>query len=99
MPKVPTSKMKALSKMLNDIGYSGIYFATSTALELHDYQYNSPDPDMAVGKYRNREEAAIAVAELLRELIRRVEELKPRISWNDELENELKTLKTELGTQ
>ena len=52
MPRVQTSKMKALSKMLNDIGYSGIYFATSTALELHDYQYNGPDPDMAMSKYQ-----------------------------------------------
>ena len=37
--------------------------------------------------------------ELLRELARRIEELKPRIRWNDELENALKALKTELGTQ
>ncbi|GAB6944294.1 PaREP1 family protein [Vulcanisaeta sp. JCM 14467] len=99
VPRIPTSKMKALSKMLNDIGYSGIYFATSTALELHDYQYNGPDPDLAVSKYRNREEAAIAVTELLKELARKVEELKPRIRWNDELENTLKALKTELGMQ
>ena len=99
VPRVPTSKMKALSKMLNDIGYSGIYFATSTALELHDYQYNGPDPDMAMSKYRSREEAATAVTELLKELVRRIEELKSRIRWSDELENTLKALKTELGMQ
>lgn len=92
VPRVLTNKMKALSKMLNDIGYTGIYFATSTALKLHGYQYNGPDPDMALSKYRNREKGnnAIAMMELLKELTRRVEELKPMIRWSDELENALK---------
>jgi hypothetical protein len=42
---------------------------------------------MAVSKYRSREEAAVDVKLLVRELVRRVEELKPRVKWYDELEN------------
>ena len=97
--KVPITRMVRLSQMLEEIGYSGISPAMDTALNLHDYQRNGPDPDMAVSKYRNREETATAVTELLKELTRRVEELKPRIRWNNELENTLKTLKTELSIQ
>ncbi len=97
VPRVPTTRMKALSQMLEEIGYAGIYFATSTALELHDYQYNGPDPDMALSKFRDRQEAATAVVKLTGELIRRVEELKPRTKWSDELEKALKELKDEFS--
>ncbi len=82
--------------MLEEVGHGGLYFATSTALELHDYQYNGPDPDLALSKFRDREEAAVAVVKLIGELIRRVEELKPRTKWSDELENTLKELKEEI---
>ncbi|BDR91646.1 PaREP1 family protein [Vulcanisaeta souniana] len=93
VPRVPTTRMKALSQILEEIGYVGIYFATSTALELHDYQHNGPDPDMAMSKYRNRQEAAVAVINLIKELMRRIEELKPRIKWSDDLESAFKALK------
>jgi len=36
-PRVPTTRMKALSNMLEDVGHAGLVFATSTALDLHDY--------------------------------------------------------------
>ena len=52
VPKIPTSRMKALSQMLEGIGYSEISFITNRALNLHDYQYNGPDPDMSLSKYR-----------------------------------------------
>ncbi len=68
------------------------------ALELHDYQYNGLDPDLVMSKYRNREEAAVDVKLLVRELIRRIEELKARVKWTDELENALTELKRELGS-
>ncbi len=93
VPRVPTTRMKALSQMLEEIGYAGIYFATSTALELHDYQYNGPDPDMALSKFRNRQEAAVAVVNLIRKLVRFVEMLKSRVKWSDDLENTFKALK------
>ncbi|RFA94294.1 PaREP1 family protein [Pyrobaculum aerophilum] len=83
VPRLPTTRMVALSQILEEIGYAGLYFATSAALDLHDYQYNGPDPDMALSKFRSREEAAKATLELIKELIRRVEELKPRVRWSD----------------
>ncbi len=58
VPRIPMSRMKALSQMLEEIGHQGILPWTAVALDLHDYQYNGPDPDMAMSKYRNREEAA-----------------------------------------
>ena len=93
VPRVPTSRMKALSQMLEEVGHRGISAWTSIALDLHDYQYNGPDPDMALSKYRNREEAAVDVELLINELIRRVEELKPRIRWSDELDGAMTELK------
>jgi hypothetical protein len=90
IPRVPTSRMKALSQMLEEAGHPGISLGTALALDLHDYQYNGLDPDMAVSKYRSREEAAVDVKLLVRELVKRVEELKPRVKWYDELENTLK---------
>jgi len=92
VPRVPTGRMKALSQMLEEAGHPGISLGTALALDLHDYQYNGPDPDMAVSKYRSRGEAAVDVKLLVRELVRRVEELKPRIKWGIELENMLKTV-------
>ncbi|GAB6944295.1 PaREP1 family protein [Vulcanisaeta sp. JCM 14467] len=96
VPRVPITRMVRLSQMLEEIGYSGISPATDTALNLHDYQRNGPDPDMAVSKYRDREEAAVDIKLLINELVRRIEELKPKIKWGDELENALKVLREEL---
>ena len=96
VPRVPTTRMKALSQMLEEVGHGGISPWTDNALDLHDYQYNGPDPDLAVSKYRNREEAAIDIKLLINELVRRVEELKPKVKWSDELENALSELKRTL---
>jgi hypothetical protein len=85
--RVPTSRIKTLSQMLESLGHNSLSAWSDKALNLHDYQYNGPDPDMAVSKYRSREEAAVDVKLLVRELVRRVEELKPRVKWYDELEN------------
>jgi hypothetical protein len=44
---------------------------TALALDLHDYQYHGPDPDMALSKYATRESAAADVVELLlKELVK-----------------------------
>ena len=93
IPRIPTSRMISLSQMLEEIGYSEITFITDRALNLHDYQYNGPDPDMALSKYRNREEASKAIKSLIKEVMRLIEGLKTRIKWGSELENEYEELK------
>ncbi len=97
VPRVPTTKMKFLSQMLGEIGYEGLIFATSTALDLHDYQYHGPDPDMALSKYRSKEEAAYDVLELVAEIVKRVEGLKGRVKWSGELERALEELRERLN--
>ncbi len=86
VPRVPTAKMKELSRLLRDVGHVGITYVTDKALDFHDYQYHGPDPDMALSKYATGESAAADVVELLQELVRRVEALKGRIKWSDGLE-------------
>ncbi|WP_333638839.1 PaREP1 family protein [Pyrobaculum aerophilum] len=97
VPRVPTGRIKALSQMLEEVGHGGIAAWTAMALDLHDYQYHGPDPDMALSKYRNREEAARDVVLLLKELARRVEALKQRVKWSDDLERALSALRAEIG--
>ena len=89
MPRVPTAKMKELSRLLKAAGHEGITFVTALALDLHEYQYHGPDPDMALSKYTTRESAAADVLLLLKELARRVETLKSRVKWTEELEKAL----------
>ena len=93
VPRIPTAKMKELSRLLRDVGHEGITFVTDKALNLHDYQYHGPDPDMALSKYATRESAAADVVELLQELVRRVKALKGRVRWSDELEKALEEVK------
>jgi Archaeal PaREP1/PaREP8 family. len=88
--------MKELSHLLRDVGHEGITFLTDKALDLHDYQYHGPDPDMALSKYTTRESAAADVVELIQELARRVETLKKRIKWGDELEKALEEVRRAL---
>jgi thermostable 8-oxoguanine DNA glycosylase len=93
VPRVPTTRMKELSRLLRDVGHEGITFVTDKALDLHDYQYHGPDPDMALSKYATRESAAADVVELIQELTKRIETLKGRIRWSDELEHALEEVK------
>jgi Archaeal PaREP1/PaREP8 family. len=81
---------------VRDVGHEGITFLTDKALDLHDYQYHGPDPDMALSKYTTRESAAADVVELIQELARRVETLKKRIKWGDELEKALEEVRRAL---
>ncbi len=96
VPRVPTAKMKELSRLLRDVGHEGITFVTALALDLHEYQYHGPDPDMALSKYATRESAAADVVELLQELTKRVEALKGRVKWTEELEKALEEVKKAL---
>jgi len=93
VPRVPTTRMKELSRLLKEAGHEGITFVTDKALNLHDYQYNGPDPDMALSKYATRESAAADVVELLQELTRRIETLRSRVKWGEELEKALEEVK------
>ncbi|AEA11540.1 PaREP1 domain containing protein [Thermoproteus uzoniensis 768-20] len=93
VPRLPTGRMKTLSQMLEQIGYSDISLWTAMALELHDYQYHGPDPDMAWSKYRSSEEAAYDVAKLVQGVAKYAEFLKPRVKWGEELEKALESLR------
>jgi hypothetical protein len=97
VPRVPTTKMIALSLMLEKAGHEGISLWTDRALLLHDYQYNGPDPDMALSKFGSREEAVEYVLRLVNEVARRVEALKGRIKRPDELDKALAELRSALG--
>jgi len=92
VPRVPTSRMIALSLMLERVGHGDISLWTDRALLLHEYQYHGPDPDVALSKFRTREEAAEYAARLAAEVARRVEALKNRV-WSEELEKALEALR------
>jgi hypothetical protein len=84
-----TSRMVVLSLLLEKAGHEAVAAWTSLALDLHDYQYHGPDPDMALSKFRNREEAAEYTRRLAAEVARRVEALRGRVKWTNELEKAL----------
>ena len=44
VPRVPTTKMKELGRLLEEAGHYGISAWTDKALDLHEYQYHGPDP-------------------------------------------------------
>jgi len=96
VPRVPTGKMVPLSHMLEELGYWDVSAWTSVALDLHDYQYHGPDPDMALSKYRTRDEAAAAVKSLAKAVVRYAETLKSHIAWSEEHEKAYKALAEEL---
>jgi len=96
VPRVPTTKMKELARLLRDVGHEGITAWTAVALDLHDYQYHGPDPDAVLSKYATRESAAADVVELLQELIKRVEVLRGRTKWSEELEKALEEVRRAL---
>jgi hypothetical protein len=97
VPRVPTTRMKELSRLLEEAGHEGIPFVTALALDLHEYQYHGPDPDMALSKYTTRKSAAADVLLLLKELARRVETLKSRVKWTEELEKALEEVRRTLA--
>ena len=96
VPRVPTTRMKELSRLLEEAGHEGIPFVTALALDLHEYQHHGPDPDMALSKYTTRKSAVDALL-LLKELARRVETLKGRIKWTEELEKALEEVRRALA--
>ena len=96
VPRVPTAKMKSLSRLLEEVGHGGISLWTDRILNLHDYQYHGPDPSGELSKYATREDAVADIKSALQELARRVEALKSRVRWSDELERVLEEVKRAL---
>ena len=96
VPRVSTTRMKELSRLLKAAGHEGITFVTDKALDLHDYQYHGPDPDMALSKYATRQSATADVVELLQVLARRIEALRSRVKCGEELEKALEEVKKAL---
>jgi hypothetical protein len=96
VPRVPTSRMVALSLLLEKAGYEAITAWTSLALNIHDYQYHGPDPDMALSKFRSREEAAEYILRLAAEVARRAEAPRGRVERGGELERALEELRQAL---
>ena len=97
VPRVPTTKMKELGRLLEEAGHYGISAWTDKALDLHDYQYHGPDPDVALSKYATRQSAAADALLLLKELAKRVEALKSRVKWSEELEKALEEVRRALA--
>jgi len=97
VPRVPTTKMIPLSQMLRELGYRDVSAWTSLALNLHDYQYHGPDPDMALSKYRTREEAARAVVELVSAVVDYVQRLRGKVQFSEKVEKALESVKAELA--
>jgi hypothetical protein len=89
VPRVPTTRMKSLARLLEGAGHYGVSAWTDKALDLHDYQYNGPDPDAVLSKYVTRGEATADVLLLMQELLRRVEALEGRARRTEELEKAL----------
>ncbi|MEM4438372.1 MAG: PaREP1 family protein [Pyrobaculum sp.] len=96
--RVPTTRLMSLSLLLEKIGYRGLTLTTAMALSLHDYQYHGPDPDLALSKFRNRQEAASATAGFITELVKMVENLRTRAKWSNDLEKAIDELKKSLST-
>jgi len=97
VPRVPTTKMIALSQMLRELGYRDVSAWTNLALNLQDYQYHGPDPDMALSKYRTREEAARAVVELVSAVVDYVQRLREKVQFSEEVEKALESVRAELA--
>jgi len=97
VPRVPTSRMMSLSRLLEELGYVHLTYVTDRALNLHDYQYHGPDPDMALSKYRTREEAAYFIKSLIEVVAEYAERLKTRVTWTEEHERVYRALVEEVG--
>jgi len=97
IPRIPSSRLKQLALLVEEAGYTGYHGYTSIALDLHDYQYHGPDPDLALSKYRGREEAAQDILYVIKRLVEIIEEqVKPRLEeeklWSKEHQEVLEKL-------
>jgi ADP-ribose pyrophosphatase YjhB (NUDIX family) len=98
VPRVPTTKMKPLARLLEAVGHDGLALWAGNVLLLHDYQYHGPDPSGELSKYATREDAVADILSAVQELARRIETFRGRVKWGDELEKTLQELKQALST-
>ena len=102
VPRVPSSRLRALGQLVEDAGTPGFSAYTAVALLLHDYQYHGPDPSGEMSKYTAREEAARDIVYLLEKLAEIMEEqVKPRLEeagrWTRSHEEALQRLREKLA--
>ncbi len=89
--RIPTSRLKRLPQLVASLGYRRVPHPTGTALNLHDYEYHGPDPDLALSKYTSSEKAVIdAVFELVSNTLKH-RLVKPGV-WGKEHEEMLSAL-------
>jgi len=69
IPRVPTARLKPLSRLVEKSGYSYFSLYTDRALDLHDYQYHGPDPAGELSKYPSENDAVEDILSLLQELL------------------------------
>ncbi len=103
LPRVPSSRLKVLGRLVEEAGYTDYSHYTSTALDLHDYQYHGPDPDAELSKYPDPGEAARDTISILGKLAGIVENrVKPKLEeenmWSREHEEALQKLRGTLKT-
>jgi hypothetical protein len=96
VPRVPTTKMKPLARLLEAVGHDGLALWAGNVLLLHDYQYHGPDPSGELSKYATREDAVADILSAVQEFARRIETLRGRVKWSEELEKALQALRRAL---
>ncbi len=103
IPRLPSTRLRSLARLVEETGYEYYTPLTDVALNLHDYQYHGPDPDLAASRYRSRAEAASDIVYLLERLVEIVEaRVKERLAesggWGEEHTAALEQLKRLLKT-
>ena len=98
IPRVPSTRLKPLSNLVEEAGYPNYGPYTDRVLNLHDYQYHGLDPDLALSRYGSREEAAQDILYVIKRLVEIVEkQVKPRLEeeklWNKEHQEALEKLR------
>ncbi len=78
IPRVPSTRLKPLSNLVEEAGYPNYGPYTDRVLNLHDYQCHGPD--LALSKYRSRGEAAQDILYVIKRLVEIIERrIKPRL--------------------
>jgi hypothetical protein len=103
MARVPTGRLKPLSKLVEGAGYTYFSLYTAIALDLHDYQYHGPDPSGELSKYPSEEDAVDDIATLLQELHRIISSQAKKLlekagAWTAKHDEALKQLGEKLKT-
>ena len=102
IPRIPSSRLKPLSRLVERAGYNHFSLYTDRALLLHDYQYHGPDPAGELSKYPSESDAVEDILSLLQELLRiATARAKPRLTeagaWTGSHEEAAKRLEERLA--